>query len=566
MICDILSGMNWSSFCFYFLMLLYSIGMASAPAADEHRHRIVLAGDSTVTIDAGWGTGFASLLNSGTQCVNLARGGRSSRSYRAEGSWQKCLDAKPEYLLIQFGHNDQPGKGPQRESAADGDFRDHLRDFVKEARAIGAQPVLITPLTRRRWTDDDRIQPTLSEYAQAASVVAKETNVPLLDLHRLSIDQCNAIGSEAFRAFEPMTENGADHTHLNPNGRVAVGRIVAKELVRLLPEFQSCLNPQAMKWPNPQSPFLQHQGSDLRLTESESTITISNGDRTILAYNKNSPPVPDGIDDVYFRSGFLHPVVSPAGKVLTAAFPYDHPHQQGVFSAWVKTQWNDRDIDFWNLAGRTGRVVHQRLVSTFSNDSCLGFEVDLVHRATQEPVVDLLRERWKIEVQPTDGTFYCFDLETTQSALTHLPLIVQKYHYGGLALRGPTRWLQGKVDEAAPGEPEIREPNSFTNDLGSDRKQGNHQKARWVSLTGTIDNQPSSITVLCHANNFRAPQSARLHPTKPYFCFAPCVGGEFVIDKDHPFHSQYRYFVTNEVPDSKWLNEKWQLWCGSASR
>ena len=85
--------------------------------------RFVLAGDSTVTDDAGWGRAFAELLSDDAECINLAKSGRSSRSYRTEGWWQKCLDAKPRYLLIQFGHNDQPGKGPERESAAETDFR-----------------------------------------------------------------------------------------------------------------------------------------------------------------------------------------------------------------------------------------------------------------------------------------------------------------------------------------------------------------------------------------------------------------------------------------------------------
>ncbi len=67
----------------------------------------------------------------------MAKGGSSSRSYRTAGLWDKCLALKPDYLLIQFGHNDQPGKGPDRESEHDGAFREHLRRFVDEARNSG---------------------------------------------------------------------------------------------------------------------------------------------------------------------------------------------------------------------------------------------------------------------------------------------------------------------------------------------------------------------------------------------------------------------------------------------
>jgi hypothetical protein len=84
-----------------------------------------------------------------------------------------------------------------------------------------------------------------------------------------------------------------------------------------------------------------------------------------------------------------------------------------------------------------------------------------------------------------------------------------------------------------------------------------------VTLWGEIDRKPVSITVLCHKDNFRAPQAARLHPTKPYFCFAPCVNAAFVIDREHPFQGRYRYLVTDSKPNAKWLDEQWDSWCGS---
>ena len=306
----------------------------------------------------------------------------------------------------------------------------------------------------------------------------------------------------------------------------------------------------------------QDAGSaQLKLTETAAALTITQGDQNVLVYNKQSPPVPEGIDPTYRRSGFLHPVVSPAGKVVTATFPFDHPHQHGIFSAWVRTKWNNRDVDFWNLAGGTGRVLHERVVSRFSDNNATGFEVELVHRAVQEPEVDVLRERWKVTAFSTDGSYHCFNLETTQTALTDEPLIVNEYHYGGIALRGPVRWLQKKSGDDAGQVDQTREPSDFLNDHGSERRKGNHEHAKWVSLTGTIEAAPVSITVLCHAENFRAPQAARLHPTKPYFCFAPCVDGEFVIDKDHSFQGRYRFLITDAAPNAEWLHQQWNNWC-----
>ena len=302
-------------------------------------------------------------------------------------------------------------------------------------------------------------------------------------------------------------------------------------------------------------------GQSLCVEQSDEAITIKQNNVAVLTYVKVSPPAPAGIDRIYERSGCLHPVQTPAGRCVTAMFPADHAHQHGIFSAWVNTTFDGQKVDFWNLAGRTGRVKHEAVAATFQEDAMAGFQVSLVHRA-EELEVDVLREIWKVTAHATDGSFHQFDLETTQTALTDKPLTVNKYHYGGIALRGPTRWLTDR-DSYARRQPEIsREPSGFVNHLRSDRAKGNHEHTKWVALWGMFDKQPVSIAVLCHKDNFRAPQAARLHPTKPYFCFAPCVDGSFSIDRERPFHSRYRFLITDARPDGEWLDQQWAQWCG----
>ncbi len=299
----------------------------------------------------------------------------------------------------------------------------------------------------------------------------------------------------------------------------------------------------------------------LKVVEDEQTIVVTQADKVVVTYNKVSPPAPRGIDPIYERSGCLHPVGSPHGKIVTAMFPFDHAHQQGIFSAWVNTTYDGRAVDFWNLAGRTGRVLHERVGSTFQTAEVAGFEVDLLHRVETEPPVDVLRERWKVSVFRTDGTYHCFDLETEQTAITTKPLIINQYHYGGIVLRGPTRWLSAKDSEARKQSDLKIEPSEFLNSLGSDRVKGNHEHAKWVALSGNIGGDPVSIAVLSHADNFRAPQAARLHPSKPYFCFAPSVDGAFTIDHDHPLKGRYRFLIADTKPDPKWIDQQWETWC-----
>lgn len=301
-------------------------------------------------------------------------------------------------------------------------------------------------------------------------------------------------------------------------------------------------------------------GQTLTIAESKETITIQDGDRTIVVYNKISPSAPDGVDPVYERSGVLHPVKTPGGFAVTEMFPRDHLHQHGIFSAWVRSTYEGKTIDFWNLAGRTGRVLHQRVAKVFQDGESVGFEVDLIHRIETAPSIDVLREHWKITAYATDGSYHCFDLETTQSAITDKPLIVNEYHYGGIALRGPTSWLTSRKDE---DKIQTDRPTcKFMNNLGSDRVKGNHEHARWVAMSGPGQGKTACIAVLSHSDNFRSPQAARLHPKKPYFCFAPCFDGEFVIDREQPYKARFRYLVFDTNPDPSWLDEQWELWCG----
>ncbi|MET3874521.1 lysophospholipase L1-like esterase [Puniceicoccus vermicola] len=128
---------------------------------------------------------------------------------------------KPDWILIQFGHNDQKGKGPERESAAETDYREHLRQYIEDARAIGARPVLITPVCRRNFRADGSLRDSLAPYAEAVRIVAEEENVPYLDLHEYSVKQIQEIGPEGAAKFSPSGTNDRTHFSLEASQKVA---------------------------------------------------------------------------------------------------------------------------------------------------------------------------------------------------------------------------------------------------------------------------------------------------------------------------------------------------------
>jgi lysophospholipase L1-like esterase len=179
--------------------------------------KIILIGDSTVQVGSGWGGSFCSHhLTSFAACVNLGRGGRSSASYIAEGSWQLALNEMAThgfvstYVLIQFGHNDQPGK-PGRSTDLTTEFPVNIARYVTESRAKGATPILITPLTRRQFKEG-RLDNDLVPWADAIRKVAKTMNAPLLDLNADSAAAVQALGpvlSARFAQLPPSVEVAA---------------------------------------------------------------------------------------------------------------------------------------------------------------------------------------------------------------------------------------------------------------------------------------------------------------------------------------------------------------------
>ncbi|MEM8513661.1 lysophospholipase L1-like esterase [Massilia sp. MP_M2] len=201
--------------------------------------RIILVGDSTMASSTGYGDALCERFSPETACINLARGGRSSGSFRAEGRWDEVQTLLREsagfgatYVLIQFGHNDQPGK-PGRSTDLVHEFPANLARYVHEARTLGAVPVLVTPLTRRSfrgaWVRDD-----LAPWSAAVRRVAATTQAPLVDLHKLSMADVQAIGPARADAWARTGAN-ADHTHLGPGGAAHVAAIMTGALLRAAP-------------------------------------------------------------------------------------------------------------------------------------------------------------------------------------------------------------------------------------------------------------------------------------------------------------------------------------------
>ena len=174
------------------------------------------------------------MLGPGAECINTAANGRSSKSFIDEGRWRDALALRGDYYLIQFGHNDEPGKGPDRETDPGTTYTANMSRYVDEARAIGATPVLVTSLTRRAVQRERhgscRTSIRTSRRSRRwrrRSACRSSTCTPAAS------SSAEQLGDEAWTALSPRNADGSvDRTHLNTRGSLRVAPLVIARAAR----------------------------------------------------------------------------------------------------------------------------------------------------------------------------------------------------------------------------------------------------------------------------------------------------------------------------------------------
>ena len=207
--------------------------------------RIVLIGDSTVCDypatrpDRGWGQFIAEKFQPGSVTViNLAAAGRSTKTFITEGRWTKALAEKPDYVFIQFGHNDSHSADKPESTDPATTYRDYLRRYIDEARAIHATPILVTPMVRRTFGPDGKLADNLTPYADAMKAVAAEKKAALIDLHTASTLLISNLGPTA---AQTLANKPTDVTHFNEKGARAMADLIINALPSASPKLARLL-------------------------------------------------------------------------------------------------------------------------------------------------------------------------------------------------------------------------------------------------------------------------------------------------------------------------------------
>jgi lysophospholipase L1-like esterase len=210
---------------------------------------VYLIGDSTIADkspdkfpETGWGTPFKTFFDSTVVVENHAKNGRSTRSFISENRWQPISDALREgdYVFIQFGHNDESKEKVDRYTSPE-EYKANLRKFILETRSKKAIPVLLTPVTRRRFKDG-QIQETHLEYSRLVHDVASEEKVHFIDLDTKSRTLLQETGEEPskllFLQLKPgehpnYPDGKEDNTHFNELGARKIAQLVLSDIVAL---------------------------------------------------------------------------------------------------------------------------------------------------------------------------------------------------------------------------------------------------------------------------------------------------------------------------------------------
>jgi lysophospholipase L1-like esterase len=207
---------------------------------------VFLAGDSTVTDQNGepaasWGQMLPRFLKPEVSVANHAESGETLKSFLTEHRLDKLLSGiKPgDWLLIQFGHNDQKTQWPQTYVEAATTYRDYLRAYAGEARRRGATPVLVTSMHRRKFDAAGKIVNTHGDYPQAVRDTAKDLGVPLIDLHAMSATLYEALGPD--QAPKAFNDGGKDATHHNNYGAYQLARCVVEGIRAGVPDLAAHL-------------------------------------------------------------------------------------------------------------------------------------------------------------------------------------------------------------------------------------------------------------------------------------------------------------------------------------
>ncbi len=297
------------------------------------------------------------------------------------------------------------------------------------------------------------------------------------------------------------------------------------------------------------------ESSDIEVIKENGNLIVKSNGKNVLQYNFKEAPLPDGVPDIYNRAGYIHPLWSPKGEILTRIQPPDHYHHVGIWNPWTHTEYKGKVIDFWNLNKGEGTVKPSSIISTTSNNVYGGFKVLHDHidlnGMTPEGMEVALKEEWKIRVWNIADDAWLIDFVSTMNCATDSALTITEYRYQGFGFRATEKW-----DDKTAG---------LLTSEGKDKGDGNSTRARWCDVNGISEFGTSGVLFITHPSNYNYPEPIRIWPVgankgkeNVFFNFNPSMDRDWVLEPGNDYQLKYRIFVYDGKISKTKAEQLWQ--------
>lgn len=296
----------------------------------------------------------------------------------------------------------------------------------------------------------------------------------------------------------------------------------------------------------------------LRSILSNDNVRITQNGKEVLQYNHSVHYPPAGVDTVFRRSAFIHPLWSPAGNILTRINPPDHYHHYGIWNPWTKVHYRNKEIDFWNLKTGQGTVKFKGYMSITSGNVYAGFQSLHNHIIFEEDDTDLniLNEIWDVRAwninYPATSQVYLVDFVSLLSCATEDTVFLDTYKYGGgIGYRA--------------SEPLTSENSWVITSEGFKRADADSTRARWADVGGSFtDSTTSGIVFFSHPSNRDHPEPMRVWALDSnggrgdmFFEFSPIRHNSWILEPGKIYRQKYRLLIYDGKIDSLTIENFW---------
>lgn len=295
--------------------------------------------------------------------------------------------------------------------------------------------------------------------------------------------------------------------------------------------------------------------ADLAIEETDAAIEIRRNGVEVLRYHKEGVDVPRGVDQVFRRSGFIHPLATPSGQPLTGIHPADHYHHYGLFHAWVKTKHGKDEPDFWNVGDRTAHIRYRETVALKTPDGespVAGFAViqeHLAYKGEEREETVVLREKFTVGNAEL-GELNRFSYRVEQTNITDTALELPAYRYGGcLGWRGPHDW---------------NDDNSrILTSEGRERDDSHTTRAEWIAFFGPTEAGRATFAVLIDPDNHDFPQrlrtwSSKDHHGAPFLSIVPTQEHDWEIGPGETIAMNYVILTADRELSAAEIERSWK--------